>query len=220
MRALSCSFGLLLAAAPLGARAQTGEPTAPPVYVGLAAYASNYLPLGQTWRGGFPVPLQATAGYRFTPRWALQVGAAYSGRGNTYEGTDYRYVAPGTYLPYAYSGQYWQRLFTASVLGRYTLTRQASHRLQFDALAGLAFVHTRNSSSSSRLDSAAVATTESYSYCTNNLLLNAGLGVRYRLAPRLEATYNFLLGVPLTGYNLGGPHPSMALGLQYQLGRR
>lgn len=211
-----------MAAAPLLTRAQLPTPAtpAPHFYVGLAAYASNYLPLGQTWRGGFPVPLQATVGYQLGARWALQASVAYSGRGNTYEGTDYHYTTAGTYLPYTYSGQYRQRLLTASVLGRYTLTRQAAHRLQVDALGGLALVHTRSWSTYTQLDSAAAPFAETYTYRLNNLLLNAGLGLRYRLAPSLEATYNLLLGLPLSGYASGGLHPSMALGLQYRFGQR
>ena len=207
-----CGLG---AAAPCAVRAQVAAPSAAPhVYVGLAAYASNYLPLGQFWRHGFPVPLQATVGYQLSPRWAVQASFAYSGRSNSYSGYD----GSPTLQP-SYTGSYRERLYTTSVLGRYTLTRQAAHRLQIDALAGLSWVHRDFRSGYSRLDSLGVSTGTTNNYRTNNLLLNAGLGARYRITPRLEANYNFLLGVPLSGYNASGLQPSMALGLQYRFGR-
>lgn len=216
----SVSLGLLLAAAPLAAQAQTTAPPAPHFYVGLAAYASNFLPFGHGWQSGMPVPLQATAGYQLSPRWAVEASFAYAGRSNRYSQTLYEVTPSHTVLPYSYAGDFRQQLTTTSALARYTLTRNAAHRLRFDALGGLAWVHNAYASSYTRTDTAGVSTSEAGGYRTNNLLLNLGLGARYRLAPRLEATYSFLLGVPLAGYNVGGPHPSMALGLQYRFGPR
>lgn len=208
-----CGLG---AAMPCAVRAQVAPPPAAPhLYVGLAAYASNYLPLGQFWRHGFPVPLQATVGYQLSPRWAVQASGAYSGRSNSYAGFEGSSTTPASYV-----GSYRERLFTTSVLGRYTLTRQPTHRLQVDVLAGLAWAHLHYTSSYSRIDSLGAITSSGGDYTTNRLLLNAGLGARYRITPRLEATYNVLLNVPLSGYHAGGPQPSMALGLQYHLGRR
>lgn len=221
MRLLPYSFGLLLAAS-LGAHAQqvSTASTSPHLYVGLAAYAGNYLPLGQLIGRGTTVPLQATVGYQLRPRWAVQASVGVNGRKTDFDGVLYETSAGGMPVPYSYTGQFQQRLFTSSVLARYTLTRPGAHRLQVDALAGLAWVHRRVSSTYTRTDTAGVATPSTGAYATNNLLLNAGLGFRYRLAPRLEATYDFLLGVPLAGYNLSGSHPSMALGLRYHVGQR
>lgn len=217
---LRLSVGLLAAALPLAGYAQTATPPAPHLYVGLAAYASNYLPLGRFAQGNFPLPLQATVGYQLSPRWAVQLSGAYSGRSYDYSQTYYEVGPNNTNVPYSYAGAYRQRLYTTSALARYTLTRQAAHRLQVEVLAGLAWVHTTYRDNYAYTDTAGVTTTSNGVYSTNHLLLNAGLGARYRLTPRLEATYNFLIGVPLAGYNAGGPHPSMALGLQYHLGRR
>ena len=188
-------------------------------YVGLAAYTSNYLPIGRAWQKGFLLPLQATVGYQLMPRLALQGSFAYSSRGNSYAGTSYDLTSTGQVLvPYSYAGQYRQRLSSAALLARYTLTRQAASRWQFDLLGGLTLVHTSYEDSYERTAGSSAARADQTSYRTNSLLPTAGLGVRYRLLPKLEATSNVLLGLPVAGYGTRELSPSLSLGLQYTFG--
>jgi len=198
------------------ASAQQAPAPAGHFYVGLAAYTSNYLPIGRAWQKGLLLPLQATAGYQLTPRLALQGSFAYSSRSNSYAGTSYDLAPTGQVLaPYSYAGQYRQRLSSAALLARYTLTRQAASPWQFDLLGGLTLVHTSYEDSYERTAGSSAARTDQTTYRTNSLLPTAGLGVRYRLLPQLEATSNVLLGLPVASYGTREISPSLSLGLQY-----
>lgn len=220
-------LGLLLAAPfPVLAQAPDAAPAAAHrFYVGLAAYHSNYQNLS-SWRQGdtgFPVPVQLTAGYQLRPRLALELGAAYSGRTGVYayEGTQY---GTSTVFSYQYSNTFTERITSVSALARYALTRQPAHRFQVEALGGFTLVHRNTYSRGFEADDFS-GTFETRPFAdrinTNNLLLTAGLGLRYRLAPRLG------LGLDLTtNRNLSSPEVykgftgSAALGLRFQLGKR
>ncbi|MBF9144271.1 outer membrane beta-barrel protein [Hymenobacter properus] len=237
MQHLRPALSGLLLALPLLGRAQAAPDAAPAprFYVGLAAYSSDYLPLESRHSGvsGFPVPLQLTAGYQLRPRLAVQVGLAYSGSAYGYNGEGYFYnlnSARGTY--YSYSGKSTVRNTSASVLARYTLTRKAEHRLQFDALGGFTLVHRRGSDQGIYVDSLSGSrNTSPYDghASTNTLLLTAGLGTRYRLSPRFDLTLDLLLNrslaSPLYYDNFfknyqGGFSSSAALGVRYRFGRK
>lgn len=219
MKLHSFFIGNLLLGSSLMASAQqvTPAPSGSLFYIGLTSYASNYLPISQLWQEGFLVPLQLTGGYQFTPRLAFQASIAYNGRNNSYAGLSNDATASGQPLAYSYAGQYKQRVTSASLLARYTLTQRATNRLQFDLLGGVTLVHDSYTSSYSRTTGSST-TTEGTDYRTNNLLPTAGLGMRYRLTQHLQATSNALLGIPVTGYGARKISPSASLGLEYHIG--
>ena len=222
------ALGLLLAS-PLGSLAQTTEtaPAATPrFYVGLGAYHSNFQNVWN-WRQndtGFPVPVQLTAGYQLRPRLALELSAAYSGRTTRYAYDGYYFDATGNGFANNFTSTLTERVTTVSALARYTLTRKPAHRLQVDALGGFTLVHRNYYHRGSETNdlSGTLETTPFSARGTNNeLLLTAGLGLRYRVAPRLE--FNFDL---TTNYNLNHPNTfngytgSAALGVRYRFGSR
>jgi Outer membrane protein beta-barrel domain len=231
MRTLSLAFGVLLFVTALPGRAQTApaEPAEPPrFYVGLAAYHSNYQNLG-SWRQsdtGFRVPMQLTAGYQLRPRLALELGVAYSGRTTTYAYDGYYYdytTGTPTASYFQYSNTMTGRTTSVSALARYTFTRRATRRLQADILGGFTLVHRNfHSRGSERNDFSGSSQTVPFDYrgTTTDLLLTAGLGLRYRLSPRFglnfDITTNRNLSRPDTYRGFTG---SAALGLRYRFGK-
>ncbi len=232
------SLGLaLLATAP--ALAQTSSPTTPTprYYVGLAAYTSFYQPIGHPTApyysnfirsSTFRLPVQLTAGYHISPRVAVQVGLAYS-TGTTQYAQTYVYnsLTPGTPSPFnSAEGTSRQTQVAASVLGRYTLTANPAHRLQFDALGGFTFEHSNFRTQGYYSDgSSATAVSKPYdnTFAQNTLLLTGGVGARYRLCSRLAFTYDFTVNKALTTeaapYGSNVLTTSHALGLRYHFGR-
>jgi Outer membrane protein beta-barrel domain len=230
MRFLSLAFGGLLLAAALPGRAQTttDAPATPRFYVGLAAYHSNYQNLA-SWRQGdtgFRVPVQLTAGYQLRPRLALELGVAYSGRTATYAYDGYRYdytTGTPTTSYFQHSATYTGRTTSVSALARYTLTRQPAHRLQVDVLGGFTLLHaTSYARGFDRNDSSGSPQTTSFDVhsAATDLLLTAGLGLRYRLTSRfglnLDVTTNRNISRPTTYTGFTG---STALGLRYGFGK-
>ncbi|WP_035557894.1 outer membrane beta-barrel protein [Hymenobacter sp. IS2118] len=224
--------GALLLAAPLLGHAQTVPATtaaAPRFYVGLAAYTSYYQN-ANSWRkgdGSLPVPLQLTAGYQLRPRLALELGVAYSGRTNRLAFSQAS-VDGNTGAPVNQQFDITRTLRTASVsaLARYTLTRQPARRLQFDALGGFTLLHNsyryrgfQGDDRSGTFQTTPVDQRSAY----NDLLLTAGLGLRYRLAPRLDLNFDLTANRNLTSpsysSHLGGLTGSAALGLRYRFGK-
>lgn len=215
----------LLLAAHLHGFAQTPDaaPAATPrFYVGLAAYHSNFQNLS-SWRQGdtgFRVPVQFTAGYQLRPRLALELGVAYSGRTAAYTG--FLIDETGT-ISAQYSSTSTARTASGSALARYALTRQPAHRLQIEALGGFTLVHTNFYVQTSITDYASPSQpTVPYTVrsSSSDLLLTAGLGLRYRLSSRFalnfDITTNRNLNHPKT-YN--GYTGSAALGLRYRFGQ-
>lgn len=233
MRFLSLPLGGLLLATVLPARAQTSTETpAAPLpgtaryYVGLGLYSSYYQQLGGQANRSVRLPVQLTAGYQLRPRLAVQVGMAYSGTTARYAFTGRTYGSgPAGYIDYNSTLTF--RVLSASVLARYTLTRNPAHRVQFDALGGFTLEYGSGFNRGTQADSlGGTRNVNSYSYRTsrNALLLTAGLGTRYRLSQRFELFYDLTLNKALTGPD---PHPapvgltgSSALGLRYRFGRR
>ena len=215
--------GALLLAAPLLGHAQS---PASRFYVGLAAYHSNYQNLA-SWRQGdtgFRVPVQLTVGYQLRPRLALELGVAYRGHTNTYA-YDYSYTTgSGILTNFHTSGTTTERIASVSALARYTLTRQPTNRLQVDVLGGGTLLHGNFYSHGVRSDdfSGSLETTTFASRnVANDLLLTAGLGLRYRLCSRFELNFDVA-----TNYNLTEPTAytdgftgSSALGLRYRFGQ-
>lgn len=233
------SFGLaLLAAAPALAQTITPPTPTPRYYVGLAAYTSFYQPIGHPTASyysnfirssSFRLPVQLTAGYYISPRVAVQVGLAYSTGTTEYAQTFvHNSPTPGAPSPFnSTEGTSRQTQVAASVLGRYTLTANPAHRLQFDALGGFTFEHSNFRTQGYYADgssgTAAVSTPYDNTFARNTLLLTGGVGTRYRLGSRLALTYDFTVNKALT--NEAAPYgsnvltTSHALGLHYQFGR-
>ncbi len=224
--------GALLLATPLLGHAQTAPATtpAPRYYVGLAAYTSYYQSVAGSGRqgdSGFPVPVQLTAGYQLRPRLALELGVAYSGHTGTLVNT-FSYVDFNTGAPANAQSTLTirRRRVSASVLARYTLTREPAKRLQFDALGGFTLLHDSyqyRGSQSTDLSGSLQTFPVDRRRAFNDLLLTAGLGVRYRLAPRLDLNFDFTANRNLTNPDysnyLGGLTGSAALGLRYRFGK-
>jgi hypothetical protein len=196
--------------------------------VGLAAYNSYYQRLGSEpyTEAGFRVPVQLTAGYQVRPRIALQLGVAYSGSTYSFDQEGLAYTGPGT--PPAYfrnQGNSTLRTTSLSLLSRYTLTRKPAHRLQFDGLAGVALEHSSGyyrGTQSDSLGGSLNAQPFSNRSTQNVLVLNFGLGARYRLSPRLELNFDLLASSVLPGssYRVHGLTSTSTLGLRYRFGSR
>ena len=222
------ALGLLLAA-PLGSLAQPTEtaPAATPrFYVGLGAYHSNFQNVWNRRPGdtGFRVPVQLTAGYQVRPRLALELGVAYSGRTSHYAYEGYYYDATGNGFNNNYTLASTGRTTTASALARYTLTRKPAHRLQVDVLGGFTLVHGSyyyRGSDTNDLSGTPETTPFSVRGANNDFLLTAGLGLRYRVAPRLELSFDLTTNRNLSHPNtFNGYTGSAALGLRYRFGSR
>ena len=225
MRFLALALGGLLLAAALPARAQTSDetPAVPRFYVGLGAYSSFYQQLGGQYNRAVQVPVQLTAGYQLRPRLAVQVGLAYSGSSAHYAFAGRVYNSPDGYVDYDQTFTF--RHASVSALARYTLTRKPAHRVQFDALGGVALENSRSFSRGTQADSLGGTrnvTNFSNRSSRNVLLLTAGIGTRFRLSSRFELFYDFTLNKALTG---PAPYPapmgltgSNALGLRYRFG--
>ena len=229
MRLLQAVPSGLLTILPLLGLAQTASPY-PHYYVGLGLYASDYQPLGGAYYRGVTVPVQLTVGYQLRSRLAVQAGIAYSnantssfGLGKYYSGSSAA-ASPAAY--FEYNGTSYLRTTSTTLLARYTLTRQATHRFQVDVLGGLTLVNRRYAMSQVRTDidsTQAVVATADYASAgaQNNFLLTAGASARYRFGQHLEAMLDFTLN-----HDFNHEHHSSssvltgttALGLRYRFG--
>lgn len=214
----------LLPALPVAAEAQ---PTPyPRYYLGASLLASDYQRLRADYRG-LLLPWQLTLGCQLRPRLAVQASFAYSQEGNSFFSP---VLVPRAYRtsPQQYqvleSGSYTQRNTTVALLARYTLTRQAPHRFQVDALGGLTLESRRYSSSVARVyvDSLQTVTGRTQDDTRDdltNLLLTAGASARYRCGRHLEAVLDGTLHVDVLGRR-SGLTSAAALGLRYRFGSR
>ena len=220
MSASRLLYSALLVAVPLATLAQNTDPLpAHRFYGGVAVYTGAAQSLGGYYGGGYSVPVQATLGYQLRPRLAVQVGLAYSSVKSDYSYTTDYVDSNSNPISYLTTTGYTRRTFTTSLLARYTLTRQAAHRFQVDALGGPSLTHSTGRSTYSETATSQGNSSVSYSdysYNYNNLLLNAGPSFRYRFGKQLEAVYDILFNVSLTNSFNGST--SMALGLRYRFG--
>jgi hypothetical protein len=230
MRVLPFALGglLLTAALPTFAQTTPTTPAAPRYYVGVAAYSSYFQEFGKQpyANAGFRAPVQLTAGFQVRPRIALQLGVAYSGATYSYDFTGYSYSDPSVRPVYFHNqGRQTVRTTSVSLLSRYTLTRNPAHRLQFDALAGISLEHGSGYHRGSQTDSlGGTLNTNNFSSrgSQNLLVLNFGLGTRYRLTPRFELNFDLMANSVLPGssYRIQGLTSTAALGLRYRFGKR
>lgn len=222
------TLGSLLLSVPFSSQAQDGQPVpAPKFYVGLAAYSGPYQGFSTThrYRDNINIPVQATLGYQWRPRLAVQLGLTYSGYKNRFE-SEYDYTNIDAYkVHYKGNTSTTVRTFNTALLMRYTLTRKPAHHFQFDVLGGLTLIHqsvrvTGNETYSyadyPQSPSTIIDRNDSYPY--NSLNANLGPEFRYRFGQRLEAVGDILFNLPLTGiyHNLDS---SVALGLRYHFGQ-
>ena len=150
---------------------------------------------------------------------ATSGGPAYSGRSSSdaYEAVIYN--TAGT--PYYYQARTTAtvRTTTLSALARYTLTRQAARRLQFDVLGGLGVVHRSfyyRGSEARGYAGALQSEPFSRREADDNWLLTAGLATRYRLGARFEVNFDLATNRDLTYPDFIG---SAALGVRYRFGQ-
>ncbi|MBO0357822.1 hypothetical protein J0X19_07680 [Hymenobacter sp. BT186] len=182
-------------------------------YVGVGAYTSKHEYWGS--RDGLPSthPIQVTIGYQLQPRLALQVSGVTAATKGASSG-----VVPqpnGTVLPY--SQTYGNRSTSISLLGRYTLTRTPSHRLQVDGLGGFTLHHYSFDGTGSYPANFPGGDYDLHSRDTD-LLLTIGASVRYRLSSRLEAVADGTVSTSLRA--LRDLTPAGTVGLRYNFGLR
>ncbi len=215
---------LLLLALPLAAHAQVPSPPAPTqrFYVGAALYTSYYQSPGV----GVGVPGQLTLGYQLRPRWAVQLSATYSSyRSNYFLPSSYR-DASGTEYPFTQQGTATDRRLALALLGRYTLTRRPTQRVQVYALGGFVYECGQYTSTGTTTFNGPnpfpnnPATSE-FNTNARNLLLGIGPGVSCRLVGLLDAQFEMVLGGYLSTTLLNPPGTavgSASLGLRYRFG--
>jgi hypothetical protein len=218
------AVGLLLSL-PLASSAQSAAPTpTPKYYVGLAAYSSKYQYVGGNSFRELRLPVQVTAGYQLKPRLALQVGVAYSQSIFDYNKQPSAYYPPGSLIiAEKYYGKSIWRHTSVSVLGRYALQPQSTHRLQADLLGGVTLEKERytvgyqyTAIDSTNAVYSSSQTTGGYNYAI--WLFTAGLSTRYRVSQHLEAVLDATLNARLASVT-SPPSLSGALGLRYRFGR-
>jgi hypothetical protein len=223
MSTFSAVFAALLLGAPLATLAQATNPAPTPrLYGGLAIYDGPNQSVSGLYSGQrFNLPVQATLGYQLQPRLALQVGLAYSSDKASYTNVSNYLDNRAALVNYQNNTVFLSRATSTSLLARYTLTRQASHRFQVDAVGGLSLDQSfyRNMVTETYISQGATeVTSKEYAGSYNSFCANLGPSLRYRFAERLEGVYDLLLGTSLFGryYNLNA---SMALGLRYHFGK-
>jgi len=171
--------------------------------------------------------VQLTVGYQLRPRLALELGVAYNGRTSRYAYEGNYYNAAGINYYNKYTNTSTQRTTSVLALARYTLTRQPTHRLQFDVLGGLTALHRDSYSRGSEtndLTGTTQTTPFSYRGSDNALLLTLGGSARYRLSSQFELNFDLTTnyGVPIKSPStqIEGFTGSAALGLRYHFGKR
>jgi hypothetical protein len=223
-------LGSLLLSLPLLGLAQDNPSVmAPKFYAGLALYSGSYHSLGRlktpasvntSSTSTYQLPVQATLGYQWRPRLAVQFGLVYSGRKNDYATTNEYTDANSNRILFNSNGRSTLRHYTASLQARYTLTRKPDHRFQVDAVGGLAYDHQYYrgvGSTESTNVSQGTSTSTNYDDTSpyNEASVVIGPSLRYRFGQRLEVVYDLLLNQPLNRQSNSG---SMALGLRYRFG--
>jgi hypothetical protein len=181
---LASSLASLL---PLAGHAQT----TPHLYVGAGANLLTNAPFGsKIWPRRVGPSL--TAGWQFTPQLAVQVSAAYQWNKDVYSDTNL-YSTPTSPVPSFFIRTMDSRysFLTIPVLLRYTFS-SSTEGLHFDALGGVALVH-------SRLRTVYSASPDvpnfPYEYSSSDTRVNLTLGpaVRYAISPQVELTANGLV---------------------------
>jgi len=208
----------LLFLAPLLSQAQAPASDPPPAhrfYVGAGAYTSQHEYWGA--RYGMPAtrPVQVAFGYRLRARLVLELNAVTAAT----RGAAFGFVplAGGAPQPYTYT--YANRSTSVGLLARYALLRAPVRRLQVDGVGGLTLRRYSFDGTGLYPDNAAPGGFGHYDLHSQDgdVLLTAGLSVRYRLCPHLEAVADGTLSPSLQA--LRDVTTAAAVGLRYNFGR-
>ncbi|SET13346.1 outer membrane beta-barrel protein [Hymenobacter actinosclerus] len=208
-----CAAALLM---PLLGSAQSSEPAGSRYYIGLAAYTNWYQRLSREQDGSRWPPLALTLGYQLRPRWAVQLSAAYSSSPGSYAGVARN---PDGSPIGNYRNHYRNSALSMTALGRYTITRTLSNRLQLDALGGFSVDRQAYQAKGYNPDYLTPAQTTPFDLSSHNYnyALSVGPSLRYRISSGLEA-----VGEGTVNMDLRAPRmitTSASLGLRYRFGR-
>ncbi|MBB4600473.1 hypothetical protein HNQ93_000047 [Hymenobacter luteus] len=180
---------------------------APKAFVGVQVAAQRYQ-VRYPATGGNEigiVPWMAFAGYKFTPRLAAQLGVSYRKtsqnvvpvQGSSSERETYSHLA----LP---------------ITLRWTLTQNLERRFSLDAVGGVALLFSRH-----KYPLFVESPTPNVMAMTEKLTqpyLTFGVGAKYRLGRRIEATGDLLLNkTTRTGGRLSPSFYTLGLGIRYGL---
>lgn len=210
--------GLLLLAPLLGqAQALVAADPAPVhrFYVGAGAYTSQHEHWGASY--GMPVtrPLQVAFGYRLRPRLVVELNAVTAAS----HGAVFGFTSPAAGAPQPYTQTYANRSTSVAALARYALVRAPARRLQVDGVGGLTLHRYSSDGTGLYPDNAAPGGFGHYDLHSSDgdVLLTAGMSVRYRLCPHLEVVVDGTLSPSLRA--LRDVTAAAAVGLRYNFGR-
>lgn len=214
-RVAGCGFLLL---APLLGQAQAPVAANPApeyrFYAGAGAYTSPHEYWGRRYETPATHPVQVALGYQLRPRLALELNAVTAASRGSAAGQ----VPQATGAPVSYAQTYASRSTSVAVLARYALTCTPARRLQVDGVGGLTLHRFSFDGASTYSDRNAPGGFMHYEQHSRDgdVLLTAGVSVRYRLCPHLEAVGDGTLS-PRSVHDLTA---AAAAGLRYNFGRR
>ncbi|OUJ66567.1 outer membrane beta-barrel protein [Hymenobacter crusticola] len=219
-RRLLC-YGFLLLV-----RCSYGQSTpAPRFYAGTQAVVSRYAVFFSGESNAFTIasmPIQLVVGYRFAPRWAVQVGWVGTRQifrdGSTWVNTaGHRMVS---------TSRNEQRCTAIPVLARYSLTRKSTHRFQFEVLGGVTLVHAFDHQEGLLMEDDQVSAQADKTRKGTNAVLSIGPGICYTLGRHLALVadygYNMTVVTPskrrTNGVLLSSLNSTFTGGLHYRFG--
>ncbi|AMJ66992.1 hypothetical protein AXW84_17310 [Hymenobacter sp. PAMC 26628] len=160
-----------------------------------------------------------TVGAQLQPRLAVQAGAQYHQRKDSYFHPGLFYFNGGLHQGISSSTNQ-QRIVAIPVLVRYALTRRPEQRVQIDALGGFTLARFTYQSKSTTVDGLQnVVYNNNYDYASNNFYFNLGSGLRCRLGNDLDLTGDLMLNFLLARHLYSYISSTAALGLRYRFGR-
>ncbi|WP_218779807.1 outer membrane beta-barrel protein [Hymenobacter crusticola] len=157
----------------------------PRFYGGVQAFVSSFpifYPGATNSYLTYSGPVELLAGYRFAPRWAMQVG--WIGTRKVYHDGNH-YVDPTTGGDVVNMSREDRRNTAIPVLMRYSLTRKMAHRVQFDVLAGVTLVHASYERRATRLVDEQLVFDDRKVNKATNIALCIGPSIRYSLGSHL-----------------------------------
>lgn len=224
IRLSSLLASLLLFSATASAQV-AASPTPVRYYVALSSIRSNYEVFYPTTPQLAVITTgQATVGVQFNPRWAMQLGYAYSrdksSQDPAYTGT----TLAGQYITGRRSNDSWEQAFP--LLVRYALIGRPNPRLQIDFIGGGTVVDGRFSVHYIDFVDGQVVREFNAGDHVTQLYFTAGLGVRYPFGKHFEGVFDYMLSrnfkaVPasfhqqVSGSSLGLTR-AFSLGLRYR----
>lgn len=186
--------------------------SAPRLYVGAGAVLRRFAPFEAP--ASTSVGPAATAGWQFSPRWALETGAQLTWHSTT---STYRPIDPNDPNGSFPTSNTHSAAWVVPLLARYSFSRPPA-RLRVDALGGVSWLH-----NSSRVDYTSLQVPPLLSQGTSNEVgVVLGPQVRYSFGPALEAKLNLPFNVNMgSGYGSFGDRLFLTpqLGVQYAFTR-